>query len=145
MIKCKANNIFSWYINIFICYKNHLVYHDVLIGLMVKFGLPVFLQFGFMVKNSAFRFSYDSAFQIRPNGPVRPSLGLKDFVSCTMLIYEPIRSVFSLLQYFLKIKYINLNLTSVTITQSVLSSKNDCLIDWLSAQNNQERSDRVPL
>ena len=38
---------------------------------MVKFGLPVFLRFGLMVKNSAFRFSYDSVFQIRPNGPVR--------------------------------------------------------------------------
>ena len=38
---------------------------------MVKFGLPVFLRFGLMVKNSALRFSYDSAFRIRPNGPVR--------------------------------------------------------------------------
>ena len=40
-------------------------------GLMVKFGLPVFYHFGLMVKNSAFQFSYDSAFRIRPNGPVR--------------------------------------------------------------------------
>ena len=38
---------------------------------MVKFGLPVFLRFGLMVKNSALRFSYNSAFRIRPNGPVR--------------------------------------------------------------------------
>ena len=40
---------------------------------MVKFGLPVFLRFGLMVKNSALRFSYNSAFRIRPNGPVRNS------------------------------------------------------------------------
>ena len=38
---------------------------------MVKFGLPVFYHFGLMVKNSALQFSYDSAFRIRPNGPVR--------------------------------------------------------------------------
>ena len=38
---------------------------------MVKFGLPAFLRFGLMVKNSALRFSYNSAFRIRPNGPVR--------------------------------------------------------------------------
>ena len=38
---------------------------------MVKFGLPIFYHFGLMVKNSAFRFSYDSAFWIRPNGPIR--------------------------------------------------------------------------
>ena len=38
---------------------------------MVKFGLLVFYHFGLMVKNSAFQFSYDSAFRIRPNGPVR--------------------------------------------------------------------------
>ena len=37
---------------------------------MVKFGLPVFLRFGLMVKNSAYWFSYDSAFRIRPYGPV---------------------------------------------------------------------------
>ena len=29
---------------------------------MVKFGLPVFLQFGLKIKHSTFRFSYDSAF-----------------------------------------------------------------------------------
>ena len=43
---------------------------------MVKFGLPVFLRFGLMVKNSAFWFSYNSAFRIRPNGPVRWPFGL---------------------------------------------------------------------
>ena len=36
----------------------------------IQFGLPVFLRFGLMVNNSAFRFSYNSAFRIRPNGPV---------------------------------------------------------------------------
>ena len=48
-------------------------------GLMVKFGLPVFYHFGLMVKNSAFQFSYDPAFRIRPNGPVRNNneIGLK--------------------------------------------------------------------
>ena len=40
---------------------------------MVKFGLTVLLRFGLMVKYSAFRFYYDSAFRIRPNGPVRLS------------------------------------------------------------------------
>ena len=44
---------------------------------MVKLGLPVFLRFGLTVKNSAFRFSYNSAFRIWPNGPVRFSLLLK--------------------------------------------------------------------
>ena len=39
---------------------------------MVKFCLPVFLRCGLMVKNLAFQFPYDSAFQIRPNSPVRP-------------------------------------------------------------------------
>ena len=38
---------------------------------MEKFGLPVFLRFGLMVLSSAFRFSYNSAFRIRANCPVR--------------------------------------------------------------------------
>ena len=38
---------------------------------MVKFSLPVYYHFGLMVKHSAFPFSYDLAFRIRPNGSVR--------------------------------------------------------------------------
>ena len=46
-------------------------YYNYIIGLMVKFGLPVLELFGLPVKNSAFQFSNFSAFWIRPNGPVR--------------------------------------------------------------------------
>ena len=41
---------------------------------MVKFGLTVFYLFGLTVNFSAFRFSYYSAFRIRPNGSVRLKL-----------------------------------------------------------------------
>ena len=49
---------------------------------MVKFGLPVFLRFGLMVKNSAFWFSYDSAFRIRPNVPVFLCIFTPNFKWC---------------------------------------------------------------
>ena len=65
---------------------------------MVKFDLLVFLRFGPMVKNLAFRISYDSAFRIRPNGPVRsradavPDLISSDLhlsvLKCRCLTYE---------------------------------------------------------
>ena len=54
---------------------------------MVKFGLPVFLRFGLMVKYSFFRFSYDWTFRIWPNGPVRFS-GTKS-VSKSGLNFSP--------------------------------------------------------
>ena len=72
---------------------------------MVKFGLTVFLRFGLMVKNSAFRFSYDSAFQIRPNCPVRFFLLI--FI-CSKHIFK--LSIFVILSDY-QLKKANINVT----------------------------------
>ena len=53
---------------------------------MVKFGLPVFYHFCLMVKSLAFRFSYDSAFRIRPNGPVHTRVVWYSVPYCTGLV-----------------------------------------------------------
>ena len=45
---------------------------------MVKFGLPVFYLFGLLVKNSAFWFSFYSAFRIWPSVPVRDKVSVND-------------------------------------------------------------------
>ena len=55
---------------------------------MVKFGLPVILRFGLMVKKSAFRFSYNSAFRIWPNSPVRSVLHDMLTAKLTFLWYD---------------------------------------------------------